>query len=431
MKIPDIWNKIKLFFLVIIGVLTLIFICIDIFSAPFIKTDNAISTPDSTSTATTSQTVLFAPKQSIIQNAKSTISPKGTLCNGKRYASCPINQKFYCADKDGECIPSDNIFCNGNWYTPCTSGQFSCSASGSAQCLSSDSTSTPPQPRSIVAKANVGLLCHFKINNSSLREEYASTGGEYLAKASGIIINPQGYILTAKHLIDPQWTNWAYATMLSDSDKALYADITLDYCEVGLPETQQLPTPEQIKTINPSIALVHPFPYITNLFFKPSQGKLSDKEYMSLDFAILKITGPLKDCQTFNLCNLPNSYPYNPVFYNSVPDKSDTLIDFGYPGEADNSDGGAFTNFFLKGAVGYLKKYYGGDKYFQNLPFYFDWFADDLRPGRSGSPVFWNGYVVGIYFSSEDMSPDYYALGMPAIYQILKDNNLDKILFTN
>jgi len=36
------------------------------------------------------------------------------------------------------------------------------------------------------------------------------TAMEAEARGSGVIVDPQGYILTAKHVVDPKWTSWAY-----------------------------------------------------------------------------------------------------------------------------------------------------------------------------------------------------------------------------
>lgn len=77
-------------------------------------------------------------------------------------------------------------------------------------------------------------------------------------------------------------------------------------------------------------------------------------------------------------------------------------------------------------------QYYGGDQYFKNEPFDFSWSAIDVLPGRSGSPVFWNGYVIGIEDSDavNNITSDY-AIGLPAIEQILNDNGLGSVLATN
>src|SRR3989344_18282 len=330
-----------------------------------------------------------------------------------------------------------NVFCNGVSYSPCASGsQFSCPASVPAQCLTQNISTAPP-PRTIVAKANVGLLCHYKITDLFLKAIYSyaeDSSCELLLKASGIIVNPRGYILTAKHLVDPQWVNWAYASTTSAEIQRLNDSLQFDYCDVGVPQIDNLPTPDEVKTVNPSLQLTNPFPYVATSYFEPSHGNLSDLEYREMDFAVLKITGPLHNCKPFNLCDLPTTFPYNPVLYDIVPGQpnmTNQLINFGYPAEAINSYGGGFTDFYLHGAVGPLITYYGGDQYFKDKPLRFEWKADDILSGRSGSPIYWQGYIVGIVSAVDTTNTTIsYAIGMPAIYQTLKDNNLEWILAT-
>lgn len=265
----------------------------------------------------------------------------------------------------------------------------------------------------IAEQSLVALLCYYSDGSVS--------------RGSGVVVNPQGYILTAKHIVDPSWTSWAYGTAPRNA--------TLNYCEVGIPPPNTLPTVQEIQSVNPSIA-VSPsmFPLDATLYFEPSQGSLSNNEYRVLDFAVLKISKPSENCASYNLCTLPTVYPYNPVYYAAKPDtvSYNQVINFGYPGEAiTTSTSQNFETFNLKGAVGRLVQYYGGDQYFKNQLLDFSWSAIDVIPGRSGSPVFWHGYVVGIEDSgaAQNVTNDY-AIGLPAIEQILKNSGLGNILAT-
>ncbi len=385
-----------------------------------------------TDTATDSAIQVVMPNQAATSSAAPALQKESDiLCNGKKWSSCSSDNKFYCSPENGgECVPKDDTLCNGKWWMPCPSKQnFYCPSTGDAQCVF-NKTEVAVIPRVITAKANVGLLCYFKTSDLSVAAAYSDSDGYIIKKASGVIINPEGYILTARHLVDPQWTNWAYASSTSDYEKIINNSLKLDYCEVGVPQTDYLPSKELIQKTNPNIVVLHPFPYIAEIFFVPQKKDMSDYEYRNLDFAILKISAPMKDCETFNLCNLPATYPYNPVIYESSPSKNDELINFGYPAEGNNSQGSNFNDFFLKGTVGYLVDYFGGDQYFKNLPLYFNWFAEDLLPGKSGSPVYWNGYVAGVFMSHGDMSKNYYTVGTPSIYKVMNDNGLSSILFT-
>ncbi len=291
------------------------------------------------------------------------------------------------------------------------------------------------EPRDIAVKANVGLLCHYKSSNPLITAAYGfakDADGDIIAsKGSGVIINPDGYILTVKHLVDFSWTNWAYASSMTDDDKIFNSALKLDYCEVAVPNADTVPSPEEIKTINPSIDAVHPFPYIAKLYFEPAQGKLSDDEYRSLDFAVLKITGPRPDCATFNMCKLPATYPYAPVRYDAMPPVGQAVLNFGYPAELTNSSISTFSDLFLHGAVGRVTGYSTSTDNAYLKDETIEWSADDVMSGRSGSPVYWKGYVAGIEYGVEsDNSTKDYALGMSAIHQIMKDSGLEKILST-
>jgi hypothetical protein len=325
-----------------------------------------------------------------------------------------------------------------NIITPTPTTTTSTSDPAPAPLSAPTSTATPNSTIdavSIQESPNVGLLCHYKINDATLKQAYASiedSNGEMLTKGSGVIVDPQGYILTAKHITDPQWANVAYASSVTPNDARLNEALIFDYCDVGVPPNVTAPSVALLQSINPSITLSNPFPYVATLAFEPSQGGFSDLEYNNLDFAVLKISGPMKNCQLFNKCTLPSSFPYSPVLYSFTPDQSsqpNVLIDFGYPAESINSSGGSFTDFYLKGAVGSLTTYYMGDKYFKDKPFLFKWQASDVLPGRSGSPIYWQGYVVGIDVSeSTNNSTMDYAVGMPVIADILRNNGMGDVL---
>ena len=267
-------------------------------------------------------------------------------------------------------------------------------------------------PGNIAEQSIVPLLCHY------------SDGSE--ARGSGVIVDPQGYILTAKHVVDPKWTSWAYEKAPTNA--------TLDYCEVGVPPPNTLATAQEIESVNPIINVPTPFPFVATLSFEPSQGQLSDNEYRQLDFAVLKITSPMNNCAAFNACYLPTRYPYSPVYYADVPGTAsfNQILNFGYPYETASTSTDNFTLYYLKGTVGRLTQYYVGDQYFDKQPFNFSWSGIDVLPGRSGSPVFWNGYVVGIEYGGDvDNVTNDVAIGLPAIDQILKANGLENILSTN
>lgn len=325
-------------------------------------------------------------------------SPENTaLCNGKRWLACDPGLLFSC--------PKDN---------------------GDPECIEFEAP-VAISPRQITAKGIVGLLCYYSSRNPQITRAYADSEGNILSKASGVVVSPEGYILTARHLVDPAWANEVYASTTPEWERIVQTNIDFKYCEVGLPPSDTLPTVQEIKTLNSQLALVHPFPYVATIHFIPSQDGLSDLEYRQLDFAVLKISGARADCANTTSCVLPAAFPYNPMLISQVPPVRSGIVSFGYPAEAINTSGGAFTNFFLKGAVGNIEEHYGGDKYFNGKNFVFRWSANNIISGRSGSPIFWNGYVIGLFHagSSQNSTVDY-ALTAPAIYRILTDHALTK-----
>jgi hypothetical protein len=241
----------------------------------------------------------------------------------------------------------------------------------------------------------VALNCH-----------YMTASGEVAFRGSGVIVNPSGFILTSRHLINRAWASWAYGT---PAEREI---IEFKYCEVGWIEFPNT-------TINP------PFPYIAKIYFEPKTDKLSTIEYQMLDFAVLKISQLNQDCHNTQTCknNLPLTFPYSPIIYNSTPSIGENLLNYGFPIDSETD------NFSLKRMNGPLKTYYSGDRFFADRPLIFEWTVYNLLPGQSGSPVFWNGYVAGlVYYANPFQQAMDYVLGVPAIYQILEDYNLQRLI---
>ena len=214
--------------------------------------------------------------------------------------------------------------------------------------------------------------------------------------------------------------NFAYASSTTKLEKELNRHFKFRYCEVGIPNIDKAQTVEIIKQSRPKTYLNPYYPYIATLFFNPTQGELSDLEYKQMDFAVLKINDIAKQCAAFGSCVLPSSFQYNPVLKDVIFGQNEDIINYGYPAEPA-----------LVGAVGYIKNYYGGDKYFKDKFFNIEWWTYGTSPGSSGSPIFWKGYIIGLEQSGGGGQQYSYATGIPAIYQILKNNNIDWILKTN
>lgn len=288
---------------------------------------------------------------------------------------------------------------------------------------------TPPalpkvvEQRKINEKSIVALRCHYTTKNNILTDGFAYKG-ELLSSGTGVVVNPAGYILTTRHLVDPLWINQVQSGTLTAPEKTLNENKVFDYCEVGFIRDGTLPGREDIINRNLEAEIKNPFLYVANSYFLPKATGFSDKETNTLDFAILKITGAWKDCKYFGGCNLPASFDYNPVFIGR-PDKISEIISYGTQDKMIYD----LKDLTMKGAIGILKNYHNGDKYFNNEFLDFDWKVPrGMREERIGSPVFWKGYVVGINYALEP--GDYrkvYTVGTPAINKILQDNNLGNI----
>ena len=61
------------------------------------------------------------------------------------------------------------------------------------------------------------------------------------------------------------------------------------------------------------------------------------------------------------------------------------------------------TTVYVQGSVGEIKDIVGGDKIFKDQPVGMTAIMETIG-GRSGSPVFWRGYVIGIISAKEDYS---------------------------
>jgi len=251
------------------------------------------------------------------------------------------------------------------------------------------------------SEAIVYLRCRYAPKNGA--------GEEVALRGTGVTINPEGQILTVRHLVDPLWAAQSYP---NDPNTSLYHTIGEGYisngCEVST-ISALLPSSQEIKTINPRISAGSP-QYEAVLSFVPQKDTMSDEEYASVDFALLK-TVRIFECAT---CALPRTFPH--VVIRTTPEAgTPELVSYGYPIEGPPSNVP-----FLKGAVGNLVKYFSGNARFANTPFLFEWTANDSRQGRSGSPIFSLGKLIGIEIgATENNVTQNYALGMPAIHSIL------------
>lgn len=292
---------------------------------------------------------------------------------------------------------------------------------------SSTESSAEPQSITISPQAIVGLLCYYTTTSTYLKNLGATP---VIFQSSGVIINPAGYILTAKHVVDPKWTMQVYTSSTS-GDQLVYNFINFDYCDVSIPTLSPLFTVQQIKQWNPYSLLPEP-QYKATLYFDPPQGTLTQEQYDEADFSILKITGVADDCSTlygFDDCDapssLPGTFPYVPALLASTPPIGVQLITYGYPVEANSNYGTG--RLYLEGAVGNVTSY-DTSTYLNNIPLAIRWDAGDILGGRSGSGIFWNGYLVGTLYEKNNDQYWSQSITIQAIQQILANNGLGNLL---
>jgi hypothetical protein len=235
-----------------------------------------------------------------------------------------------------------------------------------------------PEERSIDLRSVVVIKCTFK----------GPSGRTAIVYGSGVIIHQAGYILTARHVVDMPYT------YRITGGRQGFADYSLDICRVAVsPEGITTPTPEAIRAINP-FTPVTDFAYSATVAFVPPNpvaGGMSEAEYDFTDAALMRI--------------IPESGVALPTFIASpvkvfdLPRLRDPVVSFGFPSGVPAYG----SNFYLQGSVGEIRDLVGGDALFKDQPVGMTVEMETIG-GRSGSPVFWRGYVIGVVSSKEDYS---------------------------
>lgn len=253
----------------------------------------------------------------------------------------------------------------------------------------------PPADIPINLRSVVVVKCLFK-------------NGEAQATAygSGVIINTEGYVMTARHVVD-----MVYASKITGGKQGLVG-YTLDSCRIAVPpEGTETPTPTEIRTLN-SFTLVTEFAYHAQIAFippDPSASGMSEAEYNFADSALLRIKSAVNG-------TLPHSFIASPVQITDLPQQKDEIISFGFPSGVPSYG----NNFYLQGSVGALQDIVGGDQLFKDKSMGMTATMETIG-GRSGSPVFWHGMVIGIISSKEDHSRNTLIAGVYPLVRFAED----------
>ena len=287
------------------------------------------------------------------------------------------------------------------------------------------SPNNDPANITINAQAIVGILCYYNdtyTNENTGKSVYEANDEE--VRGSGVIINSRGNILTNRHIIQqPE----SYTSIDDSNGNSVPVSITyqLDHCDVGqLPQGATLPTVSEIESFNPYIQIPVLGYTAQPVYISRTQG-LSNVEVQYADFAILGITGISSSGPTFGVTSVPSSFPYITFLpIQNYPDiVNSQVITYGFPGDVTAGQGNFFQTLTMTGSVGTVSNIYYGDQYYSDTPLNI---STDLAiaHGRSGSPLFWHGYDVGIvtFFIGENQT-DSGSVASDAVLKALKGTN--------
>ncbi len=237
----------------------------------------------------------------------------------------------------------------------------------------------------------VGILCYYNISAINPADGSVIAKSNTLVRGSGVLVNSKGYILTNRHVVYTEDYTAAVGGVANASVK-----YQIDHCDVGqLPKGTHLPTPAEITSINPLVR-IPVLAYTAAPVFNSSSLSLSSVETEYADFAILKITGLSADGPSFGFTSVPSSFPYAKLIsVNDYDLAGQAVVTYGFPGDVTAGMQEAFQTLTMTGSVGNISQVEVGDLYYSNIPLVILTNLE-ISGGRSGSPLFWRGYVIGL-----------------------------------
>ncbi len=216
-----------------------------------------------------------------------------------------------------------------------------------------------------------------------------SAGSRVTTYGSGVMVGAEGYVLTARHVVD-----MAYTYRITGGRQGLKA-YAFESCHIAIPpDGIQTPTVAAIRTINPFTPVTE-FAYVAQVASvvpDPAASGMSEAEHDFADSALLRITSAVGGA-------LPYAFVVSPMKIFEFPAQGDEVVSFGFPSGVPSYG----NNFHLQGSVGEIKDIVGGDLFFKDQPLGMTALMETIG-GRSGSPVFWHGYVIGVISAKEDYS---------------------------
>ena len=257
-------------------------------------------------------------------------------------------------------------------------------------------------------QALVGILCYYNVTATDpTTGERQAISSQQEVRGSGVIINSKGDILTNRHIVKQS----DGAETLTDNNGNSFSvtlSYSLDHCEVGqLPAGTELPTESEIQSINPYVQI----PVLGYTAQPIYVAQDTDAQENSLaDFAVLRITGLTSAGPTFGVTQVPGSFPYatllaiGPYATASTTLPGDVLT-YGFPGDVTMGQGNFFSTLTMTGSAGQVTDINGGNNLYYNMPLIIQ--TDmEIAHGRSGSPLIWRGYVIGLvtFFIGENQT---------------------------
>jgi S1-C subfamily serine protease len=246
-------------------------------------------------------------------------------------------------------------------------------------------------------------------------------------RGSGVIINSGGNILTNRHVIEQPESQTSITGSFGNTIP-ITVDYSLDRCDVGqLAAGASLPTIPQIQSINPYVNIPVLGYTAQPVFVSPAAG-LSVSEIQYADFAVLQITGLSQSGPTFGVTSIPQSFPYAQLLpIKQYPKIDGQVVTYGFPGDVTSGQGNFFQTLTMTGSVGSVTSVAVGDRFYANVPLLIK--TDmGIAHGRSGSPLFWRGYVIGLVtFFIGDNQTDSGSVASDAILKGLEGTNYIRI----
>lgn len=264
----------------------------------------------------------------------------------------------------------------------------------------------PAEPKEIDPQAIVGIVCQFDSDEGGIRDRRMTRG-------SGAIITNDGYVVTARSVVDLNYLNEGFE------------GYELTSCLVGqLPASAPLPGAEAIRKVNAFVRVPY-LAYEAEIGYLPNEEGLSEYERAWLDFAIMKIKKVNDDAKYFGGPSaLPEEFPAVPILISELPKIGDETINFAFPSGTTTGFNADTRTLFMQGLISTTNGYWAGDEAYADDIFLIENHLDteDTAGGRFGSPIFWKGYVVGIHTAKQQGTRQIYNLAAKAMLGNMADN---------